>query len=186
MKHLLILFSIFCTLFFCGSCNTKKIDNTVNTTLVLQQPFHVPDSIKQQAEQQLKISYVHPKSYSATFLSFFDSTYVPHQTFTDINNDNKIDYAWVVLQDNTTKIALAISNKQSYSYWLSPFPIEVTTADGINTSISIQPAGRKDIMRPIAKSLVLKKNGFLVQLLEQEQCIIYADENGKIAIFNMH
>lgn len=166
------------------ACNTNRPE-TKTVTGSPQQPLLQQNKVKQQAEQALKVVCLQRKDYSTTFGSFFDDTIIPQQAFTDLNNDCRIDFAWVVIKDHNVKIAVALSTGESYLYWLSPFDCEIKKTAGINTSVTALPAGRKDVMRPVEKSLELNNNGFLVQLLEQEKWIIYTNHTGEIQVFQL-
>jgi hypothetical protein len=166
-------------------CACKEKSKDPLPIMVHEYSNRIPDSLKNQVELTLGVACMERKDYSTTYWSFFDSTHNPQEAYTDINNDQQIDYAWVVTKDNQIRIAVALSNRNAYRYWLSPFHCEAKKPTGVNTSVSPFPAGRKDILRPTVKSLELKDNGFLIQLLEKEQYILFVNDSGFLQIFEM-
>jgi hypothetical protein len=185
MMKITLLFYYLILSFFVSSCTKKKVENISNAPINVKFiAKDISDSIRIQIEKKFPIITINSKNYSKTFWSFFDSSLIPNKAFADFNNDGLLDYGWVVSQNNQIKIGIAVSNNQSYNYWLSPFTVEQNSQKGINTSISVQAAGRTDLTRPVAKSLVLKNNAFIVNILEQPYCIIYI-LNNDIQIFTM-
>jgi hypothetical protein len=165
------------------ACHAKNNPNPPVSLPAYPEP--IPVALQNQVEHTLDVTCQQRKDYSTTYWSFFDSTYTPQQAYTDINNDGRIDYAWIVAKDNQVRIAIALSDQDSYQYWISPFFCEDKKSTGIQTSITPQPAGRKDIMQPTIQSLELKNNGFLIQMLEQEKYILYVNDSGSVQVFNM-
>lgn len=147
--------------------------------------FTIPQKVKKDFLQKFpKLEIIKKEEYSKLFWDFYDSETIPNECFTDINNDQLLDYALLVKDENKLKLVIILSADKDYSYWISPFSIENITVEGVNFCISIKSAGRTDIVKKVPESLVIKKNGFLLRNLEQDHFVFY-EESGHLKNFKM-
>lgn len=167
-------------LFFSECTNVSKESVAVQNNIIT-----IPKNIKDELLQQFpSVEIIKKEDYSKLFWDFYDSDAIPNECFTDINNDQLLDYALLVEEGDKLKLVIIMSSKKDYSYWISPFSIERINSEGVNSCITIKPAGRIDVVKKVPESLVIKKNGFLLKNLEQDNLIFYEDDN-KIKIFKM-
>jgi hypothetical protein len=175
-------------LLFLNSCTNVSKETVVDfkkTSLIPNDVFSVPQKIKNNLLQQFpSLQIIKKEAYSNLFWDFYDSDTIPYECFTDINNDQILDYAFLVKENNQLKLAIAFSANKDYLYWISPFFVENIKTEGINFCVTIKPAGRTDVVKKVPESLVLKKNGFLLKNLEQDYRIFY-ETDSKIMIFNI-
>jgi hypothetical protein len=172
----------------CYSCNfaDKEPENLDDITLNnSNEEFRVPLSVKNDFLKQNKgINLVEKENFAKLFWDFYDQDINPSESYTDINNDQVVDYAFLIRENDKLKIAVAYSDKKEYSYWISPFALEEITPVGIHFCVTAKPAGRTDVVKKKPESLVLKKNGFAINNLEQEAKVLY-ELNGKIQLFEL-
>lgn len=170
----------------CHSCNfANKEPEKQNTTATnnSDKQLKVFSQIKNTFLKQNKgMSLIEKENFSKLFWNFYDSDTTPNECCTDINNDQIIDYAFLVKENNKLKVAIAYSVKKEYSYWISQFALEEISPEGIHFCVTQKPAGRTDVVKKKPESLILKKNGFAIMNLEQESKILY-ELNGKIQLF---
>lgn len=180
---------VFCVflLFFYG-CNNSPQERIVDFKRTISEQdnvFTIPKKIKDALLRQFpSVEILKKEEYSKLFWDFYDSSTIPNECFTDINNDQILDYALLLKDGNKLKLGIILSSEKEYSYWISPFPIVNINSDGVNFCISIKPAGRTDVVKKVPESVVIKKNGFLLRNLEQDHFIFY-EENGQIRNFKM-
>lgn len=182
-----LFFSSSLLFFFSGCTNVSKesIVDFKRTSAVQNSIFMIPKNIKDGLLQQFpSVEIIKKEDYSKLFWDFYDPDTIPNECFTDINNDQVLDYALLVKEDNKLKLVIIMSSKKGYSHWISPFSIENINSEGINFCVTIKPAGRIDVVKKVPESLVLKKNGFLLKNLEQDNFVFYEDDN-KIKKFKM-
>lgn len=182
-----LFFLIIQILLFVGCTNVSKesVVDFDRTATVQNNIITIPQNIKDELLNQFpSLEIIKKENYSKLFWDFYDSDTIPNECFTDINNDQLLDYALLVKEENNLKLAIIMSSKKGYSYWVSPFQIENIKSEGVNFCIAIKPAGRIDVVKKVPESLVLKKNGFLLRNLEQDHSIFY-EENGQIRNFKM-
>ncbi|GGE98574.1 hypothetical protein [Flavobacterium limi] len=181
-----VFFCVF--LWFFYGCNNSSQENIVDFERTISEQdnvFTIPKEIKNAILRQFpSVEIIKKEEYSKLFWDFYDSSIIPNECFTDVNNDQLLDYAILVREGNKLKLVIILSDNKDYSYWISPFSIEKITAEGVNFCVSIKPAGRTDVVKKVPESLVIKKNGFLVRNLEQDHFVFY-EENGKIKNFKM-
>ncbi|MDQ5929724.1 MAG: hypothetical protein QG594_1505 [Bacteroidota bacterium] len=184
LKTTLLFILISCSF----SCHFFKEENQEkNNTNTPKEPAKLALFLKLKKDfltQNQEIVLIEKTNYSKLFWDFFDQTITPNQCATDINNDQILDYAFLINQKNELKIVIAQSNKKSYSFWMAPFTLQKITPTGIQYSLSPQPAGQTDVIKKQPETLILKKNAFVIKNLEQDIKILY-DENGKIQLFDL-
>jgi hypothetical protein len=187
MDSLRLLFFLFLLLLF-GECVNSSSEFTgefERTTVKQNSVFAIPKEIKVNVLQQFPgVEIIKKEAYSDLFWGFYDATIIPNECFTDVNNDQIMDYALLIKQKNKLKVVIVLSVNKGYSYWISPFSIETINAKGVNFCVNIKPAGRTDVVKKKPESLVIKKNGFLIKNLEQDYMVLY-ESDGKIMTFKM-
>jgi hypothetical protein len=174
-----LFFLIPLSFFFNGCTNVSKesLVDFKRTVVVQNNIIKIPKNIKEELLQQFpSVEIIKKEDYSKLFWDFYDSDTIPNECFTDINNDQLLDYAVLVKKGNNLKLVIITSSKKGYSYWISPFS-EKINSEGVNFCITIKPAGRIDVVKKVPESLVLKKNGFLLKNLEQDTLIFYEVDN---------
>lgn len=182
-----LLFITFLILFFngCSKSSKEPVGEFKRTVDVENNAFTTPKEIKKHLLEQFpEVEIINKDAYSNLFWDFYDSNIIPNECFTDINNDQIMDYALLVKQKNDLKVAIIFSTKKGYSYWISPFIVEKINTKGVNFCVTIKPAGRTDVVKKKPESLVLKKNAFLLKNLEQDYLTLYEADN-KIMVFKM-
>lgn len=188
MNELISRLAFFVFVLCLTGCNDSSKESIVDFERTISEQnnvFTIPKKIKDNVLRQFRsVEIIKKEEYSKLFWDFYDSGTIPNQCFTDINNDQLLDYALLVKDENKLKLVIILSADKDYSYWISPFSIENITAEGVNFCISIKPAGRTDVVKKVPESLVIKKNGFLLRNLEQDHFVFY-EENGQIKNFKM-
>ncbi|MGQ7945407.1 hypothetical protein [Flavobacterium sp. WC2509] len=182
-----LLFFLFLSLFFngCSKSSKESVGEFKRNVTTESHTFTIPKEIKDSLLQHFsEAEIINKEAYSNLFWDFYDRTVTPNECFTDINNDQIMDYALLVKEKNNLKVIIAFSTKKGYSYWISPFSIEKINTKGVNFCVTIKPAGRTDVVKKKPESLVLKNNGFLLKNLEQDYLTLYEADN-KIMIFKM-
>lgn len=180
---------VFCVflLFFYG-CNNSSQDRIVDFKRTISEQNNVvtiPKKIKDAILRQFpSVEIIKKEEYSKLFWDFYDPGTIPNECFTDINNDQILDYALLLRDGNILKLGIILSSNNDYSYWISPFSIENINAEGVNFCVFVKPSGRTDVVKKVPESLVMKKNGFLLKNLEQDNFIFY-ETNGEIKMFKM-
>lgn len=185
LNKLFIFISLLFILNGCTNVSKESIVDFKKTSEVQNTVFRIPKNIKDDLLQQYpSVEIIKKEEYSKLFWDFYDSDAIPNECFTDINNDRLLDYALLVKEDDKLKLVIIISSKKDCTYWISPFSIENISSKGINFCLTIKPAGRIDVVKKVPESLVLKKNGFLLKNLEQDNSIFYEDDN-EVKTFKM-
>lgn len=188
MNRLICQLALFVFLLCLTGCNDSSKDRIVDFERTITEQnnvFTIPKKIKDNVFRQFpSVEIIKKEEYSKLFWDFYDSGTIPHECFTDINNDQVLDFALLVKERNKLKLVIILSNNKDYSYWISPFSIENIAVEGVNFCVSIKPAGRTDVVKKVPESLVIKKNGFLLRNLEQGHFVFY-EENGEIRNFKM-
>lgn len=188
MKYLINGLLFFTSLLFFNGCTnfSKESSGDFKRIIVVKNStFVIPKTIKNNLVRQFpSVEIIKKEDYSKLFWDFYDSNIIPNECFTDINNDQLLDYALLVKEGNMLKLTIILSQKKGYTYWISPFSIEEINSEGINFCITIKPAGRIDVVKKVPESLVLKKNGFFLKNLEQDYLILY-EINSEVMIFKM-
>lgn len=147
--------------------------------------FIIPQKVKKDFLQKFpKLEMIKKEDYSNLFWDFYDRNMIPNECYTDINNDQILDYAVLIKDGNQLKLAIILSSHKDYSYWISPFSMQNVNSEGVHFCVSVKPAGRTDIVKKVPESLVIKKNGFLLKNLEQD-CFIFYETNKEIKMFKM-
>lgn len=147
--------------------------------------FTIPQKIKNDFLQKFpKLEIIKKEHYSNLFWDFYDRNMIPNECYTDINNDQILDYALLVEEGNQLKLGIILSSHKDYSYWISPFSMQNVNSEGVHFCVSVKPAGRTDVVKKVPESLVIKKNGFLIKNLEQD-CFIFYEINKEIKMFKM-
>ncbi|MFW0716660.1 hypothetical protein [Pedobacter sp. N23S346] len=169
----------------CHVPSENNAEKTVKPVPVYNAAYTFPEKIVKSLQQKYpNLVPIKKSDYAPLFWDFYDAETLPATATTDINNDQKSDFGYIVRDHDVLKVAIALSDGRQYRYWLSPFTIGLLEKTGVDFCIEIKPAGRTDIVKPSTSSLLLQKNGFLIKKLEQDNIIIYENE-GEIAFFNM-
>lgn len=184
MKHLSKI--VLCSIFLLYSCLNSSKEEVAHST-DFQKKNHpivrVPISIKNQLlKKHPTLKIISKEDYSNLFWNFYDASTIPNECFTDINNDQLLDYALLVQDNESLKVAIATSSTKGYSCWLSGSIGEIKTASGVEFALFVKPAGRTDIVKKTPQSLLLNKNGFVLKNLEIEHLILFENQ-GKIETF---
>lgn len=169
----------------CHVPSENNIEKTIKPASVYNANYSFPEKVvKGLLQKYPNLVPIEKSDYAPLFWDFYDAETLPAIATTDINNDQKSDFGYIVRDHDVLKVAIALSDGRQYRYWLSPFTIGPIEKAGVDFCIEIKPAGRTDIVKPTTSSLLLQKNGFLIKKLEQDNIIIYENE-GEIALFNM-
>lgn len=188
MKYLINGLLFYISLSFFNSCTnfSKESSGDFKRTIIVQNStFVIPKTIKDNLLHQFpSVEIIKKEDYSKLFWDFYDPNTIPNECFTDVNNDQLLDFALLVRESDMLKLVIVLSAKKGYSYWIFPFSIEKINSEGVNFCITIKPAGRIDVVKKVPESLVLKKNGFFLKNLEQDYLILY-EINNQIMIFKM-
>lgn len=169
----------------CNDSSKKHIVDFKRTISEQNRVFTIPKMIKDNLLKKFPtLQMVKKEDYSNLFWDFYDRNTIPNECYTDINNDQILDYALLVKEGDKLKLVIIMSSKKDYSYWISPFSIENINSDGVNFCVSVKPAGRTDVVKKVPESLVIKKNGFLLKNLEQDSFVFY-ETNSEIMTFKM-
>jgi hypothetical protein len=188
MNESIIRFVFFIFLLCCNGCkdSSKKHIMDFERTIPEQNNIYtIPQKVKNHFLQQYpKLEMIKKEDYSNLFWDFYDRNMIPNESYTDINNDQILDYAVLVKDGNKLKLGIILSADKHYSYWISPFSIQHINSEGVDFCVSVKPAGRTDVVKKVPESLVIKKNGFLIKNLEQE-CFIFYETNKEIKMFKM-
>lgn len=168
----------------CTNISTESIMDFKRTIEVQNTILTIPKKIKNDFLQQFpSVEIIKKEDYSRLFWDFYDPDTIPNECFTDINNDQLLDYALLLKDGDKLKLGIIMSSKKGYSCWISPFA-ENINSEGVNFCLTVKPAGRIDFVKKVPESLVLKKNGFLLKNLEQDNFIFHENDN-KIIFFKM-
>jgi len=170
----------------CSNPDEIKLDKKPSPVLVNNADYNFPKKITEAIQQKYSNSILIKKSdYAPLFWDFYDANTVPSMATTDINNDQKSDFAFLIQTDHVIQIVIALSDNEKYHYWQSPFSLGQFEKKGVEIALDVKPAGQTDIVKPKAQSLVLKKNGFLIRKLEQDYLILY-EQKGEIISFKLN
>lgn len=122
--------------------------------------------------------------YDQSFWSFCDTTLsLPWYTAADINNDEYVDMALLVKQQQNAKLLLFLSNHTGYTWqWAEGFSIPVSQKQPLQFGLQPEPPGRIDIAYRSLQSLILRTNGINLYHFENRHAIYYWNENS-IAVF---
>jgi len=169
----------------CNAPAEKDAGKKISNVSVYNAAYSLPKEILKAMQQEYpNLVIIEKSAYSKLFWDFYDTQIFPSVSTTDINNDQKNDFGYIVKVNGKRKVAIAISDGNKYRYWLSPYALGPIEKQGVDFCIDVKPAGRTDIVNPVPHSLILQKNGFLIKKLEQENLILYANE-GQITSFFM-
>ncbi|MFD2288414.1 hypothetical protein GJU39_03940 [Pedobacter petrophilus] len=181
LKKACISFSL---LLFFTACKVP-VENKISSVPVYNVAYSYPKEILKPMQQEYpNLVLIEKSAYAKLFWDFYDKQIFPSVSTTDINNDQKNDFGYIVEVNGKLKVAIAISNGNKYHYWLSPFALGPREKHGVDFCIDVEPAGRTDIVKPATRSLLLQKNGFVIKKLEQDNLILYENE-GQITTFFM-
>lgn len=187
MNRLIKSLVFFVLLFFYGCKDSSKKDIIEFKKVVSEKNnvFTIPKKIKDDFLQKFPtFEMIKKEDYSNLFWDFYDQNSTPNECYTDINNDQILDYAVLLKNGNELKLGIIFSSDKKYSHWISPFSIENINSEGVNFCVSVKPAGRTDVVKKVPESLVIKKNGFLLRNLERD-CFIFYETKGQIKTFKM-
>ncbi|WP_163408832.1 hypothetical protein [Flavobacterium ajazii] len=180
-----VFFALLLLFYGCKDSSREQIVDFKRTILEQKNVFTVPKKLKDNFLQKFPtLEMIKKEDYSNLFWDFYDRNMIPSECYTDINNDQILDYALLVKDGDKLKLGIIFSSDKDYSYWISPFSIENVNSGGVNFCVSVKPAGRTDVVKKAPESLVIKKNGFLLRNLEQDSFIFY-ETNGEIKTFKM-
>lgn len=185
IKNILYVILICAIGISCKNPPVTQAEKRIDPVRIQNAKYSFPTQIEGDIQAKYPgIVQVQKSDYARLFWDFYDAGTLPFKATTDINNDQKNDFAFIVKQHNLIKVALALSDGEKYRYQLLPFTLGPLEKQGIDFGMEIKPAGRTDLVKPVNRSLLLQKNGFLIKKLEQDYLILY-EENNEIASFKM-
>ena len=180
-----VFFILLLSFYGCKDSSKERIMDFKTTIPKQDNVFTIPQKVKNDFLQKFPtLEMIKKEEYSNLFWDFYDRNMIPNECYTDINNDQILDYAVLIKDGNQLKLGIILSSHKDYSYWISPFSIQHINSEGVNFCVSVKPAGRTDVVKKVPESLVIKKNGFLIKNLEQE-CFIFYETNKEIKMFKM-
>jgi hypothetical protein len=171
-----------CTLLFACKEQTPKTPIATYVSVVLPYPAVLPQEITNYLRDTFpQWQVVEKGDYSKTWWSFYDSSYNPCWSRTDINDDQLADYAVWLKKNNQLRLVICTGKANqlfNHTIVIDSNYMFNEKEHNLQTGIAVAPPAQIDVVKPRIQSLILKSNGFVLMELEERSRIYYWENHG--------